>query len=138
MKKTILFGAIIIALGLLISLGPQYLFKTCPPHGSTYPLCHWTAMAELGMGMLITAFGLCFIIFPDPKTQIGLTLGIFFTSIMVIGLPHALIGGCKDQTMQCHKVAFPVLTVIGIILLLFSIFIIVLNEIKSSPKEKSA
>jgi len=135
MKKNIIIGAVIIALGLLISLGPQYLFKPCPPHGSSYALCHWTAMTELGMGMLIAAFGLCFIVFPDPKTQIGLTLGVFFTSIMVLGLPYALLGGCTDHSMQCHKVTFPIITVLGGILLLYSIFVIALNEIKNPAKE---
>ena len=138
MKKSIIIGAIIIVLGLLISLGPQYLFQPCPPHGASYALCHWTAMAELGMGMLIAAFGLCFIVFPDPKTQIGLTLGVFFTSIMVIGLPHALLGGCTDHSMQCHKVTFPILTVLGGILLLYSVYVIVLNELKKPSGEKSA
>jgi hypothetical protein len=134
MKRNIIIGAVIIVIGLLISLGTQYIFMPCPPHGNTYALCHWTTQAELGMGMLIAAFGLCFIVFPDTKTQIGLTLGIFFTSIMVIGLPYALIGGCTDHSMRCHKVTFPVVTVLGSILLLYSIFVIVLNEIKSSKE----
>jgi hypothetical protein len=130
MKKNIIFGSIVIALGFLVAFSPQFLFKVCTAHGGAFPLCHWTAQAELGMGMLIAALGICLIVFTDPKTQIGLTIGILFASIMVLGIPHALIGGCKVSTMACRKVAFPALTVIGIILLVYSIFIVVYSEMK--------
>jgi hypothetical protein len=130
MKKSIIIGSVVIALGLLISLGPQFLFKVCMAHGGAFPLCHWTAQAELGMGMLIAALGICLIVFTDPKTQIGLVIGVFFASILVLGIPHALIGGCKVSTMACRKVAFPAITVIGIILLVYSIIVVVYSEIK--------
>jgi len=130
MKKSIIFGSIVIALGLLVALSPQFIFRVCSPHSSTYPACHWTAQAELGMGMLIVALGLCFIIFPDPRAQIGLTLGILFASILSLGLPYALIGGCIDTTMSCHKAAFPAITVFGSMLLLFSVFIVAYIEKK--------
>jgi hypothetical protein len=130
MKKSIIFGSTIIALGFLVALSPQFLFKVCSAHSGTFPLCHWTAQAELGMGMLIAALGICLIVFTDPKTQIGLAIGILFASILVLGIPHALIGGCKSSTMACHKVAFPALTVIGIVLLAYSIFIVVHSEKK--------
>jgi hypothetical protein len=130
MKKSIITGSVVFVLGSLIALGPQFLFKTCPAHSSTYPLCHWTAQAELGLGMLIAALGLCFIVFNDSKTQIGLAIGILLSSIIVIGLPHALIGGCKDKMMACHKIAFPAITVEGIILLAFSIAIVAYSELK--------
>jgi len=135
MKKNVFFGSTVIALGLLVALSPQFLFKVCSAHSNTFPLCHWTAQAELGMGMIIAALGICFIVFIDPKTQLGLTLGVLFTSIMVIGTPHALIGGCKASEMACHRVAFPALTVIGIVLLVYSIILIVFSERKMSHKE---
>jgi hypothetical protein len=130
MKKHLIYGITIIILGLLIALGPQFLFKVCAAHGGAFPLCHWSARAELGMGMLIAALGICLIVFTDPKTQIGLTIGIFLASIIVIGIPHALIGGCKASAMACRRVAFPAITVIGIILLVYSIIAVVYSEMK--------
>ena len=130
MKKTVIISLVVVVLGLLIALGPQFLFKTCAPHSSTYPLCHWSARAELGMGMLIAALGICLFVFDDPKTQIGLTIGVFLSSILVIGIPFALIGGCKGADMDCKRFAFPALLVEGIILLVFSILIVISNEMK--------
>jgi hypothetical protein len=130
MKKSIIFGSTVIALGFLVAMSPQFLFKVCTAHNGAFPLCHWTAQAELGMGMLIAALGICLIVFNDPKTQIGLVIGIFLASIIVIGIPHALIGGCKSSAMACRKVAFPAITVIGIILLVYSIIVMVYSEMK--------
>jgi hypothetical protein len=135
MKKNIIFGSIVIALGFLVAMSPQFLFKVCSVHSGAFSLCHWTARAELGMGMLIAALGICLIVFTDPKTQIGLVSGILFASILVLGIPHALIGGCKASTMACRKVAFPAITVIGIILLVYSIFIVVYSEMKKPSAE---
>jgi hypothetical protein len=130
MKNSLVVGAVIIILGLLIALGPQFLFKVCTVHNGALPLCHWSAQAELGMGMLVAALGLCFIVFSDPKTQQRFAIGIFLTGIIVLGIPHALIGGCTAKTMACHKVAFPALTVEGVILLAYSAFMVVFIEMK--------
>ena len=161
MKKMIICGAVVIVLGLLIAFGPQFLFKTCSPvamateevliddcgdDGScscsgtklSFPLCHWSARAEIGIGFLIAALGICLIVFTDLKTQQGLTIGVFLSSIIALSVPHVLIGGCKASTMDCRRVAFPALTVIGIVLLIFSIIILVCSERKKTPAEEPA
>ncbi|MDR0474411.1 MAG: DUF4418 family protein, partial [Treponema sp.] len=81
MKKAIIFGAVIIILGLLIALGPQFLFKVCGHGEDKYPHCHWSAQAEIGMGLLIIALGTCMIVFTDPKTHLGLIIGVFMVSL---------------------------------------------------------
>jgi hypothetical protein len=128
MKRGIITDSIVIVLGLLIALGPQFLFKVCAVHDGTFPLCHWTAQAEIGLGMLVTALGFCFIIFSDLNTQLGLAIGIFMTGIIVLGIPHALIGGCAVKTMFCRRVAFPALTIEGVVLLVYSAFLVVYIE----------
>jgi hypothetical protein len=120
MKKGIITGSVTIILGLLLALGPQVLFKVCA-HGSSFPLCHWSAQAEIGMGLLIAALGICLIVFPDPKTQQGLTIGIFLAGIIALSIPHALIGGCGATTMACRRIAFPVLRIVCIIILVGSV-----------------
>jgi hypothetical protein len=155
MKKVIICGSIVIALGLLIALGPQFLFKVCNtsmssstsadaddccaepeqnsccgPAAGSLPICHWSGRAEIGIGLLIAALGACMIVFTDPKTQLGLLIGTFLASIIALVIPHSLIGGCATMTMRCHKVAFPALTVESIVLLVFSAVMITLIAIK--------
>ena len=136
MKKSIISGAIITALGLLIAFGPQFLFKVCSTSCGCcgdIPTCHWSARAEIGLGMLIAALGLCFVVLNDSKTQLGLMIGVFFSGIIALAIPHALIGGCEMRTMACHRVAFPALTVLCSILIIGSALYTVLKELKKSP-----
>jgi hypothetical protein len=117
MKNRIASGAVVIALGLLIALGPQFLFKVCAVTGHGFLRCHWSAQAEVGVGMLIAALGVAFLLFKESPIRLGLTIGVFFSSVIVLCIPHALIGGCGMMTMACRRTAFPALTVIGFIAL---------------------
>jgi len=97
----------------------------------SYPACHWSAQALIGLGFLITALGLCLLIFNDLMTQLGLFIGVFMSSIITLSIPHALIGGCKMMTMACRKAAFPAITVIGIVLLILSAVYVVYTRNKT-------
>jgi hypothetical protein len=137
MKKGIIFGTVVIVSGLLIALGPQFLFKVCGTSCGCcgdIPICHWSARAEIGIGMLISALGICFIVFNDSKTQFGQIVGVFLSGIIALFIPHALIGGCEIKDMACHRIAFPALTVESVILLIFSAIIAVYLEMKK-PQE---
>ncbi|MDR1147372.1 MAG: DUF4418 family protein [Spirochaetaceae bacterium] len=124
MKIRIIGGAAAIVLGLLVALGPQFLFKVCEPTptllhtNGNFMKCHWTAQAEVGVGLLITALGIALTIFASPKTRLGLVIGILFSGVLALLIPHVLIGGCGADTMTCRKVAFPAITVISILLLI--------------------
>jgi hypothetical protein len=120
MKIRIFGGAAVIALGLLIALGPQYLFKVCEPMGENFMKCHWTAQAEIGAGALIAALGIALIVFASSKIKLGLVIGVFAAGVLALLFPHALIGGCAMHAMQCRKIAFPALTVVSILLLIGS------------------
>ena len=158
MKRSIIFGSVVISLGLLIALGPQFLFKVCKPSMATviaeeeiddccaipeksgccgpvisnFPVCHWSARAEMGIGLLIASLGICLIVFPDPKTRLGLFIGIFFAGIVAMFIPSTLIGGCAVKSMACHKGAFPALMVESILLVVYSVIMVFLIEIKRS------
>jgi len=95
----------------------------------SYPKCHWTAQAEIGLGFLIAALGLCMIVFNSMQTQLGLLIGVFFSSIIVLFIPHGLIGGCDMMSMTCRRAAFPAITIIGSILFIISALLFI-NSIK--------
>ena len=123
-EKSIISGSVIVVPGLLIALGPQFLFRVCAAGCDccgVIPTCHWSAQAEIGIGMLIASLGICFIIFNDPKIQFGLNIGILFSGIIALFIPHFLIGGCEADTMACHRLAFPAITIICIFLFVCSL-----------------
>jgi hypothetical protein len=119
MKNRIISGGGVIVFGLLIALGPQFLFKVC---GLTadggFMRCHWSAQAEIGIGGLIAVLGIALVIFSAPQTRLGLTIGIFLSGVLALLIPHTLIGGCAMHSMACRKVTFPAITVISILLLI--------------------
>jgi hypothetical protein len=117
MKSRIIGGGATFALGMLIALGPQFLFKVCQAMGGMKMKCFWTARAEIGAGSLIAALGIALIIFASPKVRLGLAIGVFLSGVLALLIPHALIGGCPMHTMACRKIAFPAITVISILLL---------------------
>jgi hypothetical protein len=119
MKNRIISGGSTIIFGLLIALGPQFLFKVCEVVDGMYMKCHWTAQAEIGVGgPLIAGLGIALILFSNPKIRLGLTVGVFLSGVLALLIPHALIGGCGNHMMPCRKITFPALTVISILLLI--------------------
>ena len=122
MKNRIISGGAVIVFGLLIALGPQSLFRVCPIMGDMIMKCHWSAQAEIGVGAVIAALGIALVVFANPTTRLGLTIGIFLSAVLALLIPHALIGGCANHTMPCRKITFPAITVISILLLLGAAF----------------
>jgi hypothetical protein len=119
MKKNIIISSIVITLGLLVSLGPQFVFKVCEG-GCCGNLCNISAAAEVGVGLFIVALGACMLVYTDPKTQLGFVIGLFMASIVALAIPHFLIGGCAGLEMNCRRVAFPALTVESVTLMILS------------------
>ncbi|MDR1932162.1 MAG: DUF4418 family protein [Spirochaetales bacterium] len=126
MKNRILSGTAVIIAGLLICLGPQFLFKVCGPAlshnggGPVWMKCHWSAQAEIGIGALLAAFGLALLLSGSRDIRTGLSAGVFLSAILALLIPHGLIGGCPMATMPCRAISFPSITVLGILLLIIS------------------
>ena len=127
MKKNIFIGLAVVVLGMFISLGPQFLFKVCGIHGEEMPRCFWSARGLIGTGFIIAALGICLMVFSDLKIRLGLTIGVLLMGIISLFIPHGLIGGCSETAMACRRLAFPILTVLGILVttlaLIYTIFL---------------
>jgi len=131
--KGIISGTSALALGLLIALGPQFLFKGCGVHHDNVPVCFWALRAEICTGLIIAALGICFIIFSDLRTHTGLLIGVFLTGIVALFIPHLLIGGCAGAQMACRRVAFPALTILCIVVLAGAVAYMIYIEKKAKP-----
>jgi hypothetical protein len=134
LKKLIIPGAAIVILGLLAAFGPQYIFKLCNVAAEGAPVCHWSGLAEIGLGLLIAVQGAAFILLPETGVRLGLAVSVFFTGIVALAVPHILIGGCSSLAMACRRVAFPALTVELVALLLVSAGLVV--YLRQSGAEK--
>ncbi len=116
MKNRIVSGIGAILSGLLISLGPQFIFKACEPTAEgKWMACHWTVQAELGIGLLIAVLGVLLLVFQSQKIRFGLSVAIVLAGVLAVLFPTVLIGGCAMKTMTCRSVTFPALEAIGVL-----------------------
>ena len=117
MKKRICFALIISILGLLVAVAPYTFAKVCDI-GEKVMKCHWTARAELFVGLAVTALALLKLFSDNVQYQLALNAGIALNAVGVILFPTTLIGVCGKATMHCHSVTQPTLIVLGILIIL--------------------
>lgn len=121
MKNRIITGIFFLVTGLLISLGPTYLFKVCEAMGDDFMKCHWTARAEIGIGLLLAVFGVISIVVSSVHIRLGLHIGAGLTGILAASVPTVLIGVCAMPGMHCHAIAAPSILVISLLVVVTSI-----------------
>ena len=110
-----------IVFGVLIAVAPQAFAHVCEVKDNMPMACHYTAQAELGIGVVIALF--C-----SPKIRTGLNIAVALNALLSLAVPTVLIGVCKGAMMHCHMVTRPTLIVIGILALLFAVVAIYLDS----------
>ncbi|WP_010258172.1 DUF4418 family protein [Treponema primitia] len=110
MYKRLITGIPFIVLGILIAIGPITIFPVCEIR-DVIMKCHWTARAELGVGLSIAVLGILTLFFESKI--FGLSAGVFINGILVLLFPTVLIGVCAHPRASCHMLALPALLVLG-------------------------
>jgi hypothetical protein len=120
MKNRVVSGAAALIAGGLIAWGPQFLFRICG-HIPDAPFmrCHWSGQAEIGVGTLIAALGALLLISKKTDFKIAYSFAVILSALLALFIPNVLIGGCSHPEMACRTTAFPALTVISLLLILF-------------------
>ncbi|MDP4091262.1 MAG: DUF4418 family protein [Bacillota bacterium] len=148
MKNKPTVGIITVVLGMLIALIPKVIFPVCTNmieliNGkSLFMRCHWTAVVELLIGMLIIFDGIFFILFKSHETRIALSIMMFLFGLSALLIPTAVIGMCETVTMKCRVGTEPALIVVSVIIMVIGIGNVIseFSAIKSEhpQKERSA
>ncbi|MCL6471422.1 MAG: DUF4418 family protein [Firmicutes bacterium] len=116
-----LVGGVSIAIGIIIALTPFNLAHVCPgamelKNGMSTPMkCHWMAVVEVFLGLLIAFNGLLVLFAKNGWQNLSLMLGML--GIAVIIMPTDLgLGVCMNPMMACHTTK-AVLTASGAVLI---------------------
>jgi hypothetical protein len=121
MKKQLIFGIPVAAIGLLLAIGPYTLFPVCEAMGDMVMKCFWTRRVELGIGVLIAVLGALSLVFKSSQIRLGLGIAVFLNGILALLIPTALIGVCDHAHASCRILTLPALLVLSSILLLISV-----------------
>jgi hypothetical protein len=125
-------------LAILISVVPQ--FTDCQSQGRALSLangqqvpmkCHWTAGAEVGVG--ITTFALGAALFFSRRRETRIVLGILgmFLGVFAILLPTALIGVCMSPEMLCNSLMKPALILTGTLVISISLAVLIISAMQA-------
>ena len=116
-----LFAAIAqFVLGVLIAVAPRTFAHVCEVKDNMPMACHYTAQAELGIGVVIALLGII-ALFCSPKIRTGLNIAVALNALLSLAVPTVLIGVCKGAMMHCHMVTLPTLVVLGVLTTVFSV-----------------
>ncbi len=116
-KNGLIIGIFYFIVGILVAIGPHTIFAVCEAMEGKYMKCHWTAQAEIGVGISIAIVGGLYCFIRSSKIRLGLQIALYTVLAQIALLPDVLIGVCEKEHMQCRSLTLPalnVLTVLGI------------------------
>ena len=127
-------GAVVVILGIIVAIGPHYIFPVCQyfgqlvttAAGTTIPMkCFWTARAEVGLGALTVIAGLLLILSRQQETRRMLGVVVGSLGILVLLTPTNLIGLCMSADHPCRVGTEPFLILTGVVVFIVGIITIV-------------
>ena len=115
-QKITSIGTIIV--GLLLAVGPQFIFKPCPTD-EKFMKCFWSCKALIVVGAVVAIAALLQLMAKEAETKKMLAVTALALLVCAILIPTVIIGGCVKPEMACKLLTVPVthsLSVIGIVL----------------------
>ncbi len=116
MKKNI-YGIFILLIGSLTAFGPLTIFKVCAVQDKVIMKCHWTAMAELGIGCVVAVLALTIMFSKSHELSRGIYFSLLPIGLYIMAVPTFLIGVCGSRMMHCNMLTRPILIVLGLVLI---------------------
>ncbi|MBE6987193.1 MAG: DUF4418 family protein [Ruminococcaceae bacterium] len=115
-QKITSIGTLIV--GLLLAVGPQFIFKPCPTT-EKFMKCFWSCKALIVVGAVVAIIALLQLMAKEKESKKLLSVAALALLVSAILIPTVIIGGCAKPEMACKMLTFPVthsLSVIGIVL----------------------
>jgi len=106
---------VLLALALVLFIGLLTFLRPCgPKEDGGWMTCHWAGRALTGVSGTMLALALVRL-FVCGGVKLGLDIGTAALALLSICIPGHLIGLCMMDTMRCHAVMTPSVTVIAIL-----------------------
>lgn len=127
-------ASIVMLLAVAIAVVP--MFTDCESAGRMLTLesgkqvsmkCHWTARAELGLGLPLFAVGAMMMFSRRKESRRYLGIGGMTLGAIAMLLPTELIGVCMNPDMPCVSTMKPALLLMGALVIGVSLVAVVLS-----------
>ena len=107
---------LLLVLNLIFFVGIQTVFAPCEarPDGS-WMTCRWAGQALIGIAAVLVVIALMHLVIPRTQVKIGLSLAVIPVSVLAFAVPDHLIDLCMMETMHCHTVMEPAVTVLSLL-----------------------
>ena len=126
-------GIALVGLALAIAIVPHFTDCYSQGHlltlanGNTQPMkCHWTAQAEIAVGIPLVGVGAMLSFSRRRGIASGLSVMGIMLGAMALALPYSLIGTCAAPTHICNTAMKPALTALGSVAIVGSLGAMVL------------
>lgn len=107
---------LLLVLNLIFFVGIQTVFAPCEAHpDGSWMTCHWAGQALIGIAAALLAIAVMHLVIPRAQVKIGLSLAVIPVSILAFAVPDHLIDLCMMETMHCHTVMEPAVTVLSLL-----------------------
>lgn len=105
------------ALALILFAGLLTFLKPCgPKDDGSWMTCHWAGQALRGVAGAMLALAVVRLFVPGG-VKLGLDIGMAALAVLSLCVPGHLIGLCMMDTMRCHAVMTPGVTVLSILVI---------------------
>lgn len=115
-----LISVIIMFIGLLVAIGPLFIFPVCEVTSEMVMRCHYTAMMSIGLGVSLMLIAVLIFFSQSIEFIKGLYLATGIFGTLVITTPTILIGVCDSPMMHCHTTTRPILVLLGALVIILS------------------
>ncbi len=118
-KLDIVLSVVIMILGLLIILVPQFILPVCEgtlvtDAGKEVPMkCHWTAQAEILTGLMILAAGVLSLVVKKDGGRMASGIFAALGGLCALLLVTSVIGVCMNPAMSCVMGTKPAIIILS-------------------------
>ena len=107
---------LLLVLNLIFFVGIQTVFAPCDvrPDGS-WMTCHWAGQALMGIAAALFAIAVMHLVIPCAQVKMGLALAVIPVSVLALVVPEHLTDLCMVETMHCHTMMEPAVTVLSLL-----------------------
>lgn len=130
-------GAAMVLLAIALAVVP--MFSDCESAGRMLTLesgrqismkCHWTGLAELGLGVPVAVVGLAMVFSRSRESRRVLGITGMSLGLVAILLPTGLIGVCVNPDMPCVSVMKPAEILAGVLVMGIGLGVVVFSSVK--------